>query len=223
MSKPAPARDKRASVSRGRTNRREEILRAAADVFAAQGFHNASLTDIAATLGITPAGILHHFGSKTGLLTAVLELRDSADPPPKDERLLDHLVSTAERSAAHPETTRLYAVLSTESTTDGHPARTWFRNRYRELRGEVELAILDRLDSAHGRAGAEEPAESGDRVPREVRDAATAVVAVLDGLQAQWLLDPDAVDMAAVTRTVIDALLTRLDTAGAPDKDADPS
>jgi hypothetical protein len=35
----------------------------------------------------------------------------------------------------------------------------------------------------------------------------------MDGLQVQWLLDPDRVDMVAVTRRAIDALLAAL---GAP-------
>ncbi|GAA1767700.1 MULTISPECIES: TetR/AcrR family transcriptional regulator [Streptomonospora] len=189
-----------------RVNRREEILRAAADVFASQGFHNASLADIAATLGITPAGVLHHFGSKTDLLTAVLELRDSADPPPKGRRFLDHLVDTAERNAARPGTTRLYAVLSAESVTEGHPAQDWFRHRYAELRADVEAAVVDRLDP-----GAAVPAADGvPEAARPTREAAAAILAVMDGLQVQWLLDPDAVDMAAVTRLVADALVTHL-------------
>lgn len=32
----------------------------------------------------------------------------------------------------------------------------------------------------------------------------------MDGLQVQWLLDPEAVDMAAVTELVIDAVVARL-------------
>src|SRR5690606_36517893 len=120
------------TAPRKRVNRREEILRAATDAFAAQGFNNASLADIAAGLGVTPAGVLHHFGSKTDLLTAVLERRDSDDPPPAGGGMLDHLVATAQRNAEQPGTTRLYAVLSAESATAGHPAQDWFRSRDRK-------------------------------------------------------------------------------------------
>ena len=107
---------------RRRVNRRERILRTAADVFATRGFDNTSLADIAATLDITPAEVLHHFGSKTELLTAVLELRDNDDPAPQGGDMLDHLVTTAARNSGRPGTTRLYAVLSAESATAGHPA-----------------------------------------------------------------------------------------------------
>ncbi|NYH53051.1 AcrR family transcriptional regulator [Nocardiopsis arvandica] len=213
MSETTPASDthpspgaEEAPTPRRRVNRREQILRTAAHVFAAQGFHNTSLADIAAVLDITPAGVLHHFGSKTDLLTAVLELRDDIDPAPEGGRMLDHLVSTAERNAARPGTTRLYAVLSAESATDGHPAQEWFRDRYKVLRRAIGDAVLDRLGPEYREAAAA-PGPDG-RTPAQ--DAAAAVIAVMDGLQVQWLLDPEAVDMAAVTELVIDAVVARL-------------
>ncbi len=211
MSETPPAPDTRRTESaapqtRRRVNRREQILRTAADVFATQGFHNTSLADIAAMLDITPAGVLHHFGSKTDLLTAVLELRDDTEPAPEGGPMLDHLVTTAERNSERPGTTRLYAVLSAESATEGHPAQGWFRDRYTVLRREVEDAILDRLGpEQRGAAGALGP---GGHSPAGA--AAAAVIAVMDGLQVQWLLDPGAVDMAQVTDTVIDALVAAL-------------
>ncbi|GHC72086.1 hypothetical protein GCM10007079_05040 [Nocardiopsis terrae] len=191
---------------RRRVNRREQILRTAADAFAAQGFNNTSLADIAAMLDITPAGVLHHFGSKTDLLTAVLELRDSNDPAPSGSGMLDHLVATAERNAARPGTTQLYAVLSAESATAGHPAQEWFRERYTVLRQEVEEAVLDRIGPEH-REAARTPGPSGHS---PARSAAAAVLATMDGLQVQWLLDPEAVDMAAVTALVVDAVVAGL-------------
>ncbi|MGW5876905.1 TetR/AcrR family transcriptional regulator [Nocardiopsis terrae] len=191
---------------RRRVNRREQILRTAADAFAAQGFNNTSLADIAAMLDITPAGVLHHFGSKTDLLTAVLELRDSNDPAPSGSGMLDHLVTTAERNAARPGTTQLYAVLSAESATAGHPAQEWFRERYTVLRQEVEEAVLDRIGPEH-REAARAPGPSGHS---PARSAAAAVLATMDGLQVQWLLDPEAVDMAAVTALVVDAVVAGL-------------
>ena len=39
---------------------------------------------------------------------------------------------------------------------------------------------------------------------------ANAIMAVMDGLQVQWLLAPDSVDMAASTDRVITALLADL-------------
>ncbi|MET9943127.1 hypothetical protein ABZ086_35745 [Streptomyces halstedii] len=41
-------------------------------------------------------------------------------------------------------------------------------------------------------------------------NAANAIIAVMDGLQVQWLLSPDSVDMAASTDLVVTSLLATL-------------
>ena len=48
-------------------------------------------------------------------------------------------------------------------------------------------------------------AEFGERLPGGLSPerAAPLLVAVLDGLQYQWLLDPDAVDMAGAFRDLV--------------------
>ena len=59
--------------------RRAEILRAAANTFGSKGYMNGSLAEVAEQVGITHAGVLHHFGSKEQLLVEVLEYRDKED------------------------------------------------------------------------------------------------------------------------------------------------
>ena len=61
------------------TERRAEILRAAANTFGSKGYKNGSLAEVAEQVGITHAGVLHHFGSKEQLLVEVLEYRDKED------------------------------------------------------------------------------------------------------------------------------------------------
>jgi AcrR family transcriptional regulator len=61
-----------ASAQRG-IARRESILHAARELFAEHGFVLTSLPMISEKVGITHAGILHHFGSKEGVLRALLE------------------------------------------------------------------------------------------------------------------------------------------------------
>jgi AcrR family transcriptional regulator len=53
--------------------RREEILRAAMEVFAARGYQEASMIEIARAAGITPAVIYDHFASKAELQITLLE------------------------------------------------------------------------------------------------------------------------------------------------------
>jgi AcrR family transcriptional regulator len=47
---------------------RERLLEAASDAFAERGFAGATVTGIAARVGVTPAAVYNHFGSKDELL-----------------------------------------------------------------------------------------------------------------------------------------------------------
>ena len=56
----------RGSYAKG-VARREEILESALDVIGRKGYQNASLKEIAEVVGVTPAALLHYFGSKEEL------------------------------------------------------------------------------------------------------------------------------------------------------------
>lgn len=196
------ARRPRVPKSPEARQRSQEILRIAMETFAARGYNNASLAEIADRAGLTQAGVLHYFRSKALLLAGVLELRDRTDiehPGPERPRglaFLRHLVDTVRRNAEREGIVRMYAVLSAESVTEDHPAQEYFRDRYAGLRALVVEALT-------------EACELGEvREDLDVRDAANAIIAVMDGLQVQWLLSPESVDMAASTERAISALLT---------------
>jgi len=55
-----------------RPTRRDEILRAAAQLFAERGFHGVGVDDIGAAAGITGPGIYRHFESKDAILAEML-------------------------------------------------------------------------------------------------------------------------------------------------------
>ncbi|CAI9406597.1 TetR/AcrR family transcriptional regulator [Nocardioides sp. T2.26MG-1] len=182
--------------------RRQEIILAAHEVFGARGFHKASLGEIAERVGITHQGILHHFGSKEQLFVEVLIYREHLDvadfenhEPPRGPEMLRHLVKTAVVNTGRIGLVQSYVVLSAESVTDGHPAQTSFRERFEVLRGLIAAAL--------------EACCEPDAMPsaEELSAGASSIIAVMDGLQVQWLLDPDAVQMPAAVGLVIDALL----------------
>ncbi|MFJ3600213.1 TetR/AcrR family transcriptional regulator [Streptomyces sp. NPDC090126] len=197
---PAQPRTPRSPEAR---QRQQDILAIAMDTFAARGYNNASLAEIAERVGLTQAGVLHYFRSKALLLTSVLELRDQRDieqlgpERPQGLDFLRHLVDTALRNAEREGIVRLYAVLSAESVTDDHPAQDYFRDRYDGLRAFVADAL---------REACELPSDRSE----SAGDAANAIIAVMDGLQVQWLLAPDSVDMAASTDLVVTSLLATL-------------
>jgi len=182
--------------------KRKEILRAAIETFGTKGSANGTLADIAEQVGITHAGVLHHFGSKQNLLLEVLEFRDQDDVAhlagqhiPGGPALFAHLVGTAQRNTLRPGIVQVYTVLSAESVTDEHPAKAYFHDRYRVLRGEVDAAFRELC------------AQEGVTDPATIADASAAILAVMDGLQLQWLLDPTAVDLARASEFAIQAIV----------------
>jgi AcrR family transcriptional regulator len=54
--------------------RRELLLAAAADLFAARGYHAVGIDDIGEAAGITGPGVYRHFASKQALLQALCEI-----------------------------------------------------------------------------------------------------------------------------------------------------
>ncbi|MBZ5740681.1 TetR/AcrR family transcriptional regulator [Nocardioides mangrovi] len=202
MTTSGPTRPRAPRVSA--EQRRQEILVAAHEVFGARGLHKASLGEIAERVGITHQGILHHFGSKEQLFVEVLAWREHLDvadfenhEPPRGPDLLRHLVRTAAVNTGRVGLVQAYVVLSAESVTEGHPAQPSFRDRFSVLRGLIADALAASVPAdLH-------PPEA------EVDQAASAIIAVMDGLQVQWLLDPGAVRMPPTVAFVIDSILER--------------
>ncbi|WP_026924066.1 TetR/AcrR family transcriptional regulator [Glycomyces arizonensis] len=186
--------------ARGRA-RREEILRAAIEVIAERGFRGSSIAAVAEKVGLTQQGLLHYFPTKDELLIAVLRQRDEWDTGDEPESVgrdwaMANLETLMEANAARPELIRTFSALLGESVTEDHPASAYFHDRYRGTREDME-AIVRR--------------EWGERLPSGLTaaEAAPLLVAVMDGLQFQWLHEPEAVDLAASFRAFVSLLGVR--------------
>ncbi|WP_439590821.1 TetR/AcrR family transcriptional regulator [Microbacterium sp.] len=170
--------------------KRTAILDAALEVFSESGYRSGSLRDVAARVGMSEAGLLHHFPNKSALLQAVLDHRDDLSRDVVDFTLEDgveslrQLVMLARHNASVPGVVELYTTLSAEATSPAHPAHEYFKARYVFVRDSIKDAF-DRIAAA-GRL------QSGIDTYR----ASVATVALMDGLQVQWLLDPASTDMA---------------------------
>ncbi|MEW2252244.1 TetR/AcrR family transcriptional regulator [Streptomyces sp. NPDC006975] len=178
--------------------RRAEIVRAALEVIAERGYRGASLGAVAERVGLTQQGLLHYFPTKEALLVAVLQERDQWDAVPHSRWRVDLLASLVDYNAMRPGIVQTFSALLGESVTEDHPARAYFTDRYREVR----QTMVDVLR-----------AEYGDRLPNGLTPERTAplLVAVMDGLQYQWLLDPESVDMPAAFRDFLALLGERVD------------
>ncbi|MDX3754116.1 TetR/AcrR family transcriptional regulator [Streptomyces mirabilis] len=167
--------------------RRAEIVRAALEVIAERGYRGASMASVAERVGLTQQGLLHYFPTKDALLVAVLEERDQWDAVPDTQWRVDLLASLVEYNAMRPGIIQTFSALLGESVTEGHPAREYFTERYARVRASMAAVLR---------------AEYGERLPNGLTPERTAplLVAVMDGLQFQWLLDPESVDMPGAFR-----------------------
>lgn len=179
--------------------RREAILDAALEVFSEGGYRAGSLREVAQRVSMSEAGLLHHFPNKVALLEAVLSHRDdrSREMVPLDSEdpheVLRGVVVLAAHNASVPGVVELYCTLSAEATAPDHPAHDYFARRYESTRATFATAFTALRDQGRLRPGI-----GPER-------AAIVLIALWDGLQVQWLLDRDVVDMADALREQIDA------------------
>ncbi len=183
---------------------RTQILDTALSVFATSGYRGASVRDIAAKCGISHPTLLYHFPSKAALLMAVLNRRDEIDI--EDEvfseleprAMLRHLIVSARNNARARGIVELFAQLSAEASDASHPAHEYFARRYAELRSDLERSFTS-LESEGALVDSVTPAQ-----------AAAQVIAVMDGLQIQWLLDSESVDMETSLTALLGTLVRAL-------------
>ncbi|MEU8135750.1 TetR/AcrR family transcriptional regulator [Streptodolium elevatio] len=191
----------RRSYAKGRAKRREIIDQAVA-LFGEVGYRGASLREIAARCGISHPGLIHHFPTKEALLLAVLAQRDEDDA----RRLtaagevgvarLRRMVEVVELNTGRRAIVEMFTALAAEATSADHPAHAYFAERYRNT-----IAGLT-YDYAHARkAGLLRPGIDPE-------EAARQLIALMDGLQVQWLIDSEGTDMAAIVRAHVQAQLT---------------
>ncbi|WP_327233996.1 TetR/AcrR family transcriptional regulator [Streptomyces sp. NBC_01317] len=187
--------------AKGRAKRREIIDHAMA-LFGEVGYRGASLREIASRCGISHPGLLHHFPTKESLLFAVLEHRDEVDGEwlalggAKGVDRLRRLADLAELNATRRGIVELFSVVAAEATSPEHPAHAYFVERYRDSVASTAQAYAQASDEGALRAGIAPDA------------AAQQLIALMDGLQVQWLLSGCATDMAGVLRAHLRTQLT---------------
>lgn len=187
----------------GRPSQRSVLLDAAMELFARGGSRGTSLAAVAERSGMTAPAMTHHFGSKQGLLVAIVDELDRRDTESLGEidgsgierfRALGrwaHAMVADERIA---RLAQLRSVLATEALDPDYPAQDRFVARHRRMRDTIR-AIID-AGRADGSIDAGVDASA----------VAAEVLATFQGAQIQWLLDPEHIDLVAV----VDGYLERL-------------
>ncbi|WP_447894547.1 TetR/AcrR family transcriptional regulator [Vreelandella sp. GE22] len=182
--------------------RRAALLDAATKVFAKHGYAASSMRDIATIAGITTVGLLHHFPNKVALLEALLERRDrriterfsELEILPTLEGFIAFVKMSMGFSVESHQECQAAMFINIESLYEQHPAYDWYREKFDTIHG-------------HARAHLETLIEAGEvRADTDVRAVTVELFSVMDGLQIQWLRNPDGVDVMAT----LDGYLERL-------------
>lgn len=176
----------RGSYAKG-VARREEILRVALAVFAREGYRGTSLREVAREVGVSLPGLMHYFESKEHLFAAILRERDAVDyvefAAAGSQDAIEGLVAVMRHNGDVPGLVELYLTMAAAAGDPAHPARAFFVEHVAGVKRSIADVVRGR--QAAGRSAA-------DLDPEHV---ARVMVALADGLQVQWSLDP-SVDMA---------------------------
>ena len=247
----APARRRGPGRPRaGSEDKRARILNEAVVLFGEHGYAGTSLADIANAADISKAGLLHHFSSKDELFAKVLERRDREDalsilvesPDGEDDAvdapvdavgnvgtldvpgtadaeadpwaLLERYIELLERNVAHRDLTAIYTATAVSVLDASHPAHRWMADH---LNGAVER--FETSFEAGKAAGLVDP-----QMPSRL--VARSLVALIDGLQLQWLCSTTpgtaaaealSTDLVAEIRLYVDCLRSQWELQQTPE------
>jgi AcrR family transcriptional regulator len=129
---------------------RDEILKASAHIFSQQGFHAASMQDIAEAVSLQKASLYHHFPSKQDILVALLDraldiiierLEEVVSKPlnPEDklrQAMTTYLISLAENQDLASVLLLEHRSLEPEFRSHHIPRRDRFEHIWRDLVSE---------------------------------------------------------------------------------------
>ncbi|PRX49105.1 TetR family transcriptional regulator [Prauserella shujinwangii] len=151
-------------VSGEKAGRREQILTAAAELFAQHGFHGVGIDDIGAAVGISGPALYRHFRSKDAMLGEMLTsisryLLDGGEAHAERDGDADEVLAALVRfhvdfALTHPALITVQErSLANLADTDRRQVRA-LQRRYVEVWVRVIRAAVPGLDQAHARSAA---------------------------------------------------------------------
>ncbi|MBT9492793.1 MAG: TetR family transcriptional regulator [Paucibacter sp.] len=196
---------------------RNSLLDAAELLFQERGVSRCSLQDIALAAGVTRGAIYWHFQDKAELFNAMMEratmpLEEGMQPPSAEATQLTltqlrwGLVNVFYTTMYNERTRRVFEIAMQKVEYSGEMQALQERKlaSHREWREQNRAAFDHAVDLGQLPAGL------------DTRVAAVALVALVDGLLHQWMMDPSSFDLMAVGQTSIEGFLTSLASLGAP-------
>ncbi len=198
--------------SGSRRSARQDILRAAMELFTKEGSRGTPLAAIAERIGVTTPAITHHFGTKRALLMEVVAQTDRLTQArltfPPEATGLEQFTSNRQWARLLLEDdevshlTRLATVITAEALDPGFPAHEHFQSRHRQFR-RLLVEVLTRGQR-----------DGSVRADLDCHVVAAQVMAFMHGAQFHWFLDPEDVPL----RQIFDDYFERLQRDLAPPK-----
>ena len=186
---------------------REQILDGAFRLFATEGIRQTTLADVALEVGVQEADVRRHFDEVDALLMGVLEWVDSsfvdaeihmAGAPWSSEESVRRLSAGAEVLAERPLLARLRVVVSFEAIVRDGAARRYVQERTEAIRWWFSQILLEGI-------------RRGEFAPDLDPDSRAAeIFAFMEGIQIQWLLHPERIDLVAAYESYLDDLLEQI-------------
>jgi AcrR family transcriptional regulator len=186
--------------------RQDRILDAAYELFAGEGVRSTTIAAIADRVDLSEAGLLHHFPSKDALLLAVLERLDASYPEVEvyiregggGLGTLGRMPASAQVLADRPAHARLRAMVAAESLAQDGLVRRATQRRTALIRRALADMLAQGIEVGEIRSDVDPVA------------VAIEIIAFMEGIQVQWMLEPDAVDPVASYEAYFGRLVEQL-------------
>ena len=171
--------------------RKAQILEAAKETFTERGFHKTRMSDIAEASGLSKGALYWYFDSKDAIILSLLEkvfepeLRNLktllVDDRSAEERLLIYIERTAEdigRMLKWMPLVYEFLVLAFRRDIIKKSISSYYQRNMELLEELIRQGI-----------------DAGEFQPRNIKDTAVALGAIIEGTVMLWIYDPDGIDI----------------------------
>jgi AcrR family transcriptional regulator len=181
------------AVRMERDERRQHILAIAMSIIDEKGHQGLTMRGLARECGMSAPGVMHYFADMASLVVGVVQYREQRDaslfevsgPGPGVTRaLLDGVIDNI---MARPKAAELFAIVEAQSIDPRHPGHDYFRDRADRIVEDFSPIVAHEYEDAE--------------------ELLRRLICIVDGLQLNWLRDPEGFDLRARWNGIADPLL----------------
>ena len=195
--------------------KKREILQAALEVFSRSGFSKTKMIDVAKTAGIGKGTIYEYFRSKEEIFTEAFRFMMQ-----KSDTLLEEALSKTDDPVEKLRSIiQIWLVQFLEESGDfmGIMMDFWAEGIRTKNKKILDILNLKGLYEQYRQLIndiLQEGVKSGAFGRINTSNIASAIIAALDGLMLQWILDPDLFDLKQVAEDFTEGLLNGIKKTG---------